>query len=126
MAFQLPLIVYGLGIAGLLSADTLLKYWRHGASAIFVISMIITPSQDPISMLMMAVPLTMLFIASIYAVKFVQRKKVRIEAEENVPAEVINVGEPIAVPDGDETVYPDNVGEPIAQGQDDTENTQGT
>lgn len=124
VAFQLPLIVYGLGIAGLLSADTLLKYWRHGASAIFVISMIITPSQDPISMLMMAVPLTLLFIASVYAVKYVQRKKVRIEAEENVPAEVINVGEPIAVPEGDESVYPENIGEPIARRDDDDENGQ--
>ena len=79
MAFQLPLIVYGIGMAGLLSADTLLKYWRHGATAIFVISMIVTPSQDPISMLMMAIPLTILFVASVYAVKFMERKKARAE-----------------------------------------------
>jgi len=127
VAFQLPLIVFGLGIAGLLSADTLLKYWRHGASAIFVISMIITPSQDPISMLMMAIPLTILFIGSVYAVKFVQRKKVRIESEENVPLEVIRTGEPIAVPESDETSSSSvNFGEPIARGDDETQDHQST
>lgn len=125
VAFQLPLIVFGLGLAGLLSADTLLKYWRHGASAIFIISMIITPSQDPISMLMMAIPLTILFIMSVYAVKFVQRKKVRIESEDNVPLEVIRTGEPIAVREPDETVST-NLGEPTIDQDDETIDQQGT
>ena len=39
--------------------------------------MVVTPSQDPLSMLMMAIPLTILFILSVYAVKFTQRKKAR-------------------------------------------------
>ncbi len=99
VAFQLPLIVYGIGMAGLLSADTLLKYWRHGATAIFVISMLITPSQDPISMLMMAIPLTILFIGSVYAVKFMERKRVRPEAVDDSPLAVLDMGEPIAVPE---------------------------
>jgi sec-independent protein translocase protein TatC len=99
VAFQLPLIVFGLGIAGLLTADTLLKYWRHGATAIFVISMIVTPSQDPVSMLMMAIPLTILFIASVYAVKFVQRKQNRPEALDDSPIAVLDMGEPIAYPE---------------------------
>jgi sec-independent protein translocase protein TatC len=76
-AFQLPLFVYILGVLDLLKAETLLKYWRHSATAIFVISMVVTPSQDPLSMLMMAIPLTLLFIISVYAVKFTQRKKAR-------------------------------------------------
>ncbi len=125
VAFQLPLIVFGMGMAGILSADTLLKYWRHGASAIFVISMIITPSQDPVSMLMMAIPLTLLFIASVYAVKFVQRKKVRIESEDNIPLEVIRTGEPIAVRESDEPVNA-NLGEPAIPRDDETIDQQGT
>jgi sec-independent protein translocase protein TatC len=76
-AFQLPLFVYILGVLNLLKAETLLKYWRHSATAIFVISMVVTPSQDPLSMLMMAIPLTLLFIISVYAVKFTQRKNAR-------------------------------------------------
>jgi sec-independent protein translocase protein TatC len=77
VAFQLPLFVYILGILDLLKAETLLKYWRHSATGIFVISMVITPSQDPMTMLLMAVPLTILFLMSVYAVKFTQRRRKR-------------------------------------------------
>lgn len=75
IAFQLPLVVYGMGLAGLLSADTLVKYWRQSSFVIFIVAAIVTPSNDPVTMLAMAVPLVILFIISVYAVKFVQRKK---------------------------------------------------
>jgi len=75
VGFQLPLIVWGLGALNLLSADTLFKYWRHAITIIFIASAAITPSADPPSMLMMAVPLCVLFMISVYAVKFTQRKK---------------------------------------------------
>jgi sec-independent protein translocase protein TatC len=74
-AFQLPLVVYGLGLAGLLSAETLIKYWRQCTIAIFVIAMIVTPSQDPATMLAMAIPLTILFMASVWAVRLIQKKR---------------------------------------------------
>ncbi len=74
-AFQLPLVVYILGELELLSAETLLQYWRQCATAIFVIAMIVTPSQDPVSMLAMAIPLCILFMISVYAVKFSQARK---------------------------------------------------
>ncbi len=75
IAFQLPLIVYMLGALELLTAETLLKYWRQSATAIFVIAMIVTPSQDPMTMLMMAIPLVILFMISVYVVKFTQSRK---------------------------------------------------
>lgn len=73
--FQIPLVVYVLGAIGLLSADTLVKYWRHGALSIFVLAAVVTPSNDMFSMLLMAVPLTILFVISIYIVKRTQDKK---------------------------------------------------
>lgn len=89
IAFQLPLIVYMLGALELLSAETLLKYWRQSATAIFVIAMIVTPSQDPMTMLMMAIPLVILFMASVYVVKFTQarKKKGRILEPDEVDGE---------------------------------------
>lgn len=75
IAFQLPLVVYILGALELLTAETLLKYWRHSATAIFIVAMIVTPSNDPFSMLMMAVPLCLLFIISVFVVKFTQGQK---------------------------------------------------
>jgi len=81
VAFQLPLIVYILGELELLSAETLIKYWRQSATAIFVIAMIVTPSQDPMTMLMMAIPLVILFMGSVYVVKFSQARKKKRRAK---------------------------------------------
>ena len=76
IGFQLPLIVFVLGMLNLLTAETLMKYWRHSATFIFIASAVITPSNDPFSMLMMAIPLTLLFMGSVFAVKRVQKKLV--------------------------------------------------
>lgn len=78
LGFQLPVIVYGLGAIGLLSGQTLVKYWRHGTVSVFLLSAILTPSNDPLTMTMMAVPLAILFLISIWAVRIVQRKKVKV------------------------------------------------
>ena len=69
IGFQVPIVVYALGYLGLLSANTLMKYWRHAATFIFIAAAIITPSNDPFSMLMMAIPMTILFAGSVWAVK---------------------------------------------------------
>jgi sec-independent protein translocase protein TatC len=85
VGFELPLLVWVLGALNLLSGDMLMKNWRQGATAIFLIAAIVTPSNDPTSMLMMAIPLTLLFILSIYAVRFTQkrqRRKRELEARE--------------------------------------------
>lgn len=82
LAFQLPLIVYLLGSLGILTPDTLLQYWRQSAVAIFTIAMIVTPSNDAFSMLMMAVPLCFLFIISVFLVKWTTKKRKAEEAAE--------------------------------------------
>jgi sec-independent protein translocase protein TatC len=84
LAFQLPLVVYALGAIGVLQTKTLMKYWRQSTVTIFVISAVLTPSNDAFTMLMMALPMCVLFIISVYAVNFTQRKKKRVaEAETN-------------------------------------------
>jgi sec-independent protein translocase protein TatC len=75
IGFQLPLVVYVLGALNLLSAETLMKYWRHCAVAIFFLAGAITPSNDPATMLAMAIPMSLLFMISAYAVKFTQRNR---------------------------------------------------
>lgn len=81
IAFQLPLVVYILGELELLTAETLIKYWRQSATAIFVLAMIITPSNDPGTMLAMAIPLVFLFMISVYVVRFSQNRKRRRKQE---------------------------------------------
>ncbi len=87
LAFQLPLVVYSLGAIGLLSTETLVKYWRQSALSIFVISAILTPSNDAFTMMMMALPMCVLFIISVYAVKFTQRKKKAAKANDEAASE---------------------------------------
>jgi sec-independent protein translocase protein TatC len=80
--FELPLVVWVLGALNLLSGDVLMKNWRQGATVIFVLAAIVTPSNDPTSMLMMAIPLTLLFILSVYAVRFTQKRQKRKREQE--------------------------------------------
>jgi len=73
--FQLPLIVFFLGKIGLLTPETLSEHWRQATVFIFFASAVITPSNDAFSMLMMAVPLSLLFIISIWAVRLTTRHR---------------------------------------------------
>ncbi len=94
VAFQLPLVVFVLGALELLSAETLMKYWRQVCVAIFLLSAIITPSQDPISMSVMAIPLIILFMISAHAVKIVQARKRKAE-------DLVLIENPDAIEDDD-------------------------
>ena len=64
IAFQLPLVMLFLNRIGIFSVATYLGKWRIAILCIFVLSMFLTPS-DPISMLMMAVPLTILYFIGV-------------------------------------------------------------
>ncbi len=60
ISFQLPLVMLLLNRIGLFTIEAYSKNWRIAVMVIFVLSMILTPS-DPISMLLLAVPLTLLY-----------------------------------------------------------------
>ena len=73
VGFQLPLLVFFLTKFGLISPATLTRYWRHASVGVFVTAAVVTPSGDPFSMLVMAVPLTILFFGSVYAAKLTMK-----------------------------------------------------
>jgi len=60
LIFQLPLFIGFLTWIGLLSPALLFKFWRHSIVAIFIIAAILTPA-DPISQLVLAAPLLVLY-----------------------------------------------------------------
>ncbi len=64
IAFQLPLVMFFLNRIGLVSVKTYLEKWRVAILIIFVVSMVLTPA-DPISMLLMAIPLCGLYFLGI-------------------------------------------------------------
>ena len=64
IAFQLPLVMLFLERIGIFSVPTYLSKWRVAILVIFVLAMFLTPA-DPQSMLLMAVPLTVLYFGGV-------------------------------------------------------------
>jgi len=75
IAFQLPLILLFLAWIGLINADLMTQYWRHATVVIAVVAAVLTPSNDPLTMLMMAVPMAGLYLLSIGLVRAFQPKE---------------------------------------------------
>jgi sec-independent protein translocase protein TatC len=74
LMFQLPVLLMFLGKVGIISSALMIKYWRHIAVGLFTGAMVVAPSNDPGTMLALAVPLTLLFFGSIGLVKLVEPK----------------------------------------------------
>lgn len=65
IAFQMPIVAYFVARAGVISGDTLKRQWRVAVVLIAVLAAIITPSIDPVTMLLTMAPLTVLYVLSI-------------------------------------------------------------
>ena len=74
LLFELPVVLMFLGKIGIINSALMIKYWRQIAVALFTIAMVVAPSNDPGTMLALAIPLTILFFASIGLVKLVEPK----------------------------------------------------
>ncbi len=80
IAFEFPVLLVFLQLAGVLTPQTLLKGWRYAIMAIFVIAAVITPSGDPYSMLALALPMTLFYLISIVIGLIFQKRKRAAEA----------------------------------------------
>lgn len=69
LAFQLPLVMLFMNRIGLFSVSDYLSKWRIAVLVIFVLAMFLTPA-DPISMLLLAIPLTLLYFLGILMCKW--------------------------------------------------------
>ncbi len=79
--FQLPIVVYFLSKAGIISPAALVQYRRHAIVVILIIAAFVTPP-DPITQLLVTLPLLLLYQVSIYISRVVTRKEARRMAEE--------------------------------------------
>jgi sec-independent protein translocase protein TatC len=57
ICFEFPILLIFLQMAGIVSNQTLRKYWRHAIVVIAIVVAVATPSNDPISMLALSIPL---------------------------------------------------------------------
>jgi sec-independent protein translocase protein TatC len=81
IAFLIPLIVLMLNILGVVKAKQLSKYRTYVIFGTFVFGAVATPSTDPFSMLALALPMTVLFIAAEVIAHILDRRKARRAAE---------------------------------------------
>jgi sec-independent protein translocase protein TatC len=69
LSFQLPLVMLFVNRIGVVPLDYYTQHWRIAILIIFLVSMILTPA-DPISMLLMALPLCVLYVLGILMCKY--------------------------------------------------------
>lgn len=74
LIFELPMVTFVLARIGLVSASLMSKYRRHAIVVILILAAIITPSPDPVSQLMVAIPLWILYEISVVVARFVHPK----------------------------------------------------
>ena len=73
VTFEFPVVLVAIELAGLVSPNQLLKSWRYAVIAITVASAVFTPSGDPLSMMALAVPLTVFYFLAIGIGKLMRR-----------------------------------------------------
>lgn len=74
VSFEMPVVVYFIARVGLVSAKALREQWRLAVVAIAVIAAAITPSIDPITMMLTMAPLIVLYGMSIVLALIGQRQ----------------------------------------------------
>jgi sec-independent protein translocase protein TatC len=70
VTFQVPVVVIFLNKLGLLSRNVLIEYWRHAVVVIFVVVAVLTPTWDPVTLMVCAGPPCVLYALSIWLVKW--------------------------------------------------------
>jgi sec-independent protein translocase protein TatC len=79
VGFEFPILLVFLQMAGILSAKALRSARRYAWVGITVLVAVITPSGDPISMLMLSVPMILFYELSIIIGRIIERRRAAAE-----------------------------------------------
>lgn len=85
LTFELPLILFFLGLVGVVKVDQLRGARRGALVGITLIAAVVTPSQDPFTMLAMAIPLYVMYEFVILGLRFVGKRKAKREKASGLP-----------------------------------------
>ncbi len=81
LCFQLPVVMTLLGMAGIVSSKALASGRKYAVVAIAVVAAFVTPP-DPLSQIMLGIPLVLLYEVSIWCVRLIELRRGRAEAAE--------------------------------------------
>ncbi len=74
LVFELPMLSFFLSKIGILKPQIMRKYRRHSLITILIFAAILTPGTDPVSQIILAIPLVILYEISILVSKLSQKK----------------------------------------------------
>jgi len=72
LVFETPLLIMGLAKVGVVRSRMLLRYWRFAVVGAFVIAAIVTPSIDPITQTLVALPMIALYFFGVALARLVE------------------------------------------------------
>lgn len=72
LVFELPFIIMGMAKIGVVTFRKLVGWWRYAFLAAFVVSAVVTPSIDPITQTLVAVPILLLYFMGAIMAKLVE------------------------------------------------------
>lgn len=74
IAFQIPLVIYFLARFGIITTTSLREHWRVAVVGIAIVAAAVTPSIDPVTMILTMIPLVLLYLLSIGLASLGQRQ----------------------------------------------------
>ena len=85
ISFEMPVLIFFLAMFGIVSPQFLWKNIRYAILAVFLVAAIITPSPDPWTMCIYAIPMMILYLIGIGVAWWVHpsRRKAKEKAKEN-------------------------------------------
>jgi sec-independent protein translocase protein TatC len=74
LVFEMPFVIMGLAKIGIVTSRRLLGWWRYAILFAVVLAAIVTPSIDPVTQLVVATPILLLYFVGIGLAKLVEGK----------------------------------------------------
>ena len=103
VSFEIPLFVILLNLAGVVSGKALGQHRSWIVLGVFVFAAVATPSTDPISMLFLAVPMTLLFLMSEVVARLIDRRRAKRGGEGDYSAYSDDEASELGADDYDDT-----------------------
>ena len=86
LSFQIPILQFLLGLLGLVKWKQMIKAWRWVLMSSVIAGAVITPSTDPITMLLLASSISILFVLGVVLVAITEQFKGQILSNAHPPS----------------------------------------